>query len=222
MSQKEPLTASIALERCGTVTLRQPDQLHLVFDQPLLRSIAKALATLTAQNEAKAWLTLYLGHNLPFFAPSSPWRPRGDDDGDFVVSAVWMHVTADALSFEVWESRGDDQLHGSIKLPENFALRTAVEQHLHWAEDSLLQDLHALCAAHRLSPDAMRDMVRTRRRAEPWLEKMAVNLASGVLDDVLDGSDAQLSLPRALTFAPAPMQATAQSTVARSAPPRKC
>lgn len=215
MSQEDPLSATIALERYGAATLRQPDQLRMVFDQPLLRTIAKALATLAVQGEAEAWLTLYLGHCLTFLAGGAPWRTQGND-GDFAVSAVWMHVATGRLSFEIWESRGEDQLHGSIELPRGSTLRAAIEQHLHWAGDSLLQDLRALQAAWRLNPDALRDMVQARRQAAPWLEKMAVNLASGALDDVLDSSDAQRSLWRALALAPSP--AIAQSAVTSTAP----
>lgn len=217
MSQEEPLTVKVALTHDGKATLRQPDQLQLVFDQPLLQSIAKALTALEVQNEAAAWLTMYLGESLAFFASGRPWLARGDDH-DFVVSSVWMHVEPDRLCFEIWESSSDDQLAGTVEFAENATLRPAVEQHRRWAEDSLVRDLQELYAVRSHDPDAMRDMLRTRRRAEPWLEKMAINLTTGTPDDVLDGSDAQVTLRRALTCTPAPEQDAGQDDVARSTP----
>jgi len=146
MSQQGPLTVKVALTHHGVETLRQPNQLQLVVDQPLLRSVAKATVTVAMQNEATAWLTLYLGDSPAFLASDRPWLARGDGH-DFVVSAVWLHVEPDRLCVEIWESNSGDQLTGTVEFAEHPALRAAVEQQRRWAEDSLVRDLQELCAA---------------------------------------------------------------------------
>lgn len=203
MSQEKPLTARVALTCCGTSTLRQPDQLRLVFDPLLLRAIAKALAVLGALNEIGARLTLPLGDVQAFYAGGRPWTTRSGDQGAFVVSSIWMHVEPERLHIEVWESHGGDELHGFVEFAEHPALRAAAEQHLRSVEEDLLQDLYAAGgdtpATATVSVPAL---VRALRLAEPWLVKLGDHIGNGTPEDPMGRCNAVLAVRRALARAP--------------------
>jgi len=198
MLECKPLAARIALSCIGSATQRQPDRLHLVFNEPLLRSIAKALAALDAIDEIGAQLTLPLGDSDAFFRHGRPWTSRNGDDGSFVVSSLWVHVEAERLHIEVWEAYGDDELHGFVEFDEMPALRAAVEQHRRWSEEDLLQRLCAtpteLAAASAPAPL----LVRALRLAEPWLVKLGDHIGNGTRDDPMGRCTALLAVRRAL------------------------
>lgn len=209
MSREKPLTAKVALTCVGTATLRQPDRLQLIFDEPLLRSIAKALAMLRALNEIGARLTLPLGDEQAFSVNGRPWTPRNGDQGEFAVSSIWMHVEPERLHIEVWESHGDDELHGFVEFAEHPALRPAAEQHLRWAEEELLQ---GLCVAPGDAPAAAPALVRALRLAEPWLVKLGDHIGNGTPEDPMGRCAAVLAVRRALKNVPS-TDATADTAI---------
>lgn len=141
MSREKPLSVSVELTCCGAATLRQPDRLRLVFDEPLLRSIAKALAILGALNEIGAWATLPLSDAHAIAVNGLPWAPSSDEGGNFVVSSIWMHVESDRLHIEIWEAHGDDELRGFVEFADHPAVCSAAERQMRWAEEELLQGL---------------------------------------------------------------------------------
>jgi len=61
-------------------------------------------------------------------------------------------------------------------------------------------------------------MVLTRRRTEPWLEKMAVHLAADTPGRTPDALDLQRALRPAHAFVPTPVRDAGQDDVARSNP----
>lgn len=204
MSQENPPSASVELTCCGAATLRQPDRLRLVFDEPLLRSIAKALATLRALNEIGAHLTLPLGDAQAFAANGRPWAPKSGDGGDFVMSSVWMHVEPDRLHIEVWEAHGDDELHGFVEFAEHPLLSAAAEQQIHWAEEELLR---GLCEERSDAAGTVPALVRALRLAEPWLVKLGDHIGNGTPEDPMGRCAALLAVRRALSRAPAAEEA---------------
>ncbi len=204
MSQEKPLSASVELTCCGAATLRQPDRLQMVFDEPLLRSIAKAVIILGALNEIGACVTLPLGDAQAFAANGRPWAPKSGDGGDFVISSIWMHVEPDRLHIEAWEAHGDDELHGFVEFAEHPAVRSAAEQQMHWAEEELLQ---GLCAERRDAVAAVPTLVRALRLAEPWLVKLGDHIGNGTPEDPMGRCAALLAVRRALSRAPATEEA---------------
>lgn len=134
-------TTRIALTSTGTATLRHPDRLDLVFTGPLLRSIAKALAILDTFDETDAQLTLPLGDIDTFFCNGRPWPLKDGSDGNFVVSSSWIHVEANQLHIEVWESYSNDELHGFVEFAEMPTLREAAERYRRESEDGIIQRL---------------------------------------------------------------------------------
>src|SRR6218665_3803432 len=95
-----PLARRIALSCTGSTPQRQPDRLHLVFYEPLLRAIAKVLAALDAIDEIGAQITLPLSDSEAFFRHGRTWTSRNADDGSFVVSSLWVHVESERVHVE--------------------------------------------------------------------------------------------------------------------------
>lgn len=200
-TQEKPLSARVALTCCGTATLRQPDQLQLVFDPPLLRAMAKALALLGALNEIGAHLTLPLVNAQAFSAGGRPWTASSGDHGRFVVSSTWMHVEPERLHIEVWESHGDDELHGFVEFAQHPAVRQAAEPYLRCAEEDLLQ---GLCAAGGGTRATVPALARALRLAEPWLVKLGDHIGNGTPENPMGRCTALLALRRALARTSAP------------------
>lgn len=161
MFGEDPLSAKVPLTHSGTQTRRQPDQLRLVFDQPLLRSMAKALAVLAAFNEERVQLTLPLGDRLAFSEKDQPWSLKQRGKRRFLVSGTWLQIRPQGLHIEVWQFYGDDMLHGEIDFAKTPDVRAAAECYLRWAEEDLLL---GLCAARRDSAVTIPALVRALRR----------------------------------------------------------
>lgn len=203
MLERKPLAARVALSCTGAATLHHPDRLHLVFDEPLLRSIAKALAALDAIDEIGARITLPLGDSDAFSCHGRPWTSKNSDDGRFVVSSLWVHVEAERLHVEVWETDSDDELHGFVEFAEAPALREAIGQHRHWSEEDLLQRLCVAPAEAMAHSVALPVLLRALRLAEPWLVKLGDHIGNGTPDDPMGRCTALLAVRRALARSPA-------------------
>ncbi|MDI9688526.1 hypothetical protein [Burkholderia cenocepacia] len=222
MLELKPLVARVALTCTGSATLRQPDRLQLTFDEPLLRSIAKALAILAVIDETGTQITLPLGDTDAFFCNGSHWSSKAGSDGGFVVSTSWIHVDSERLHVEVWDSYSDDELHGFVEFAEMPALREATEQHRCWAEENLL---HRLCATTVPETDAESAwtprLVRALLIAEAWLVKLGNHIGNGTPDDPMGRCTTLLAVRRALGHAPdidVDATAAAADTFSRATP----
>lgn len=198
MLEPKPLAARVALSCTGPATLHHPDRLQLVFGEPLLRSIAKALAALDAIDEIGAQITLPLGDSDAFSHHGRPWTSKSGDDGRFVVSSLWVHVEAERLHIEVWEAHSDDELHGFVEFAEAPALREAIEQHRRWSEEDLLQRLCTAPTEPTAASAPAPLLVRALRLAEPWLVKLGDHIGNGTPDDPMGRCTALLAVRRTL------------------------
>lgn len=203
MLEPKPLAARVALSCIGSATLHHPDRLQLVFGEPLLRSIAKALAALDAIDDIGAQITLPLGDSDAFSYHGRPWTSKSGGDGRFVASSLWVHVEAERLHVEVWEAHSDDELHGFVEFAEAPALREAIEQHRRWSEEDLLQRLCTAPTEPAAASAPAPLLVRALRLAEPWLVKLGDHIGNGTPDDPTGRCAALLAVRRALARSPA-------------------
>lgn len=205
MSKQKKLAMPVALTCAGAATLAQPDRLHLVIGDQLLCDIAKALAALAALQVANSRITIPLGTTDGFTASSEPW-PSGDrKDGRFAVSSVWLHVEPQRLHIEVWESYGDDVLHGFVEFAQLPTLRDALKRQRRASEEELLQHLCTPLASGvpEPSPAACANgltavLARALRLSEPWLVTLGDYIGNGTPQDPTGRCDAVLAVRRAL------------------------
>lgn len=203
MLERKPLATRVALSCTGSATLHHPDRLHLAFDEPLLRSIAKALAALDAIDEIGSQITLPLGDSNAFSYNGRPWTSKNGDDGRFVASSLWVHIEAERLHVEVWESHSDDELHGFVEFAEAPVLREAIEQQRRWSEEDLLQHLCVAPGDVVAGSQPLPVLVRALRLAEPWLVAQDDHIGNGTPEDPMGRCTALLAMRRALARAPA-------------------
>lgn len=198
MPKCKPLAARVALSCIGSATQHHPDRLQLVFDEPTLRSIAKALAALGAMEEIGAQITLPLGDSDAFSCNGRRWTSKSGDDGSFVVSSLWMHVEVERLHIEVWERHSEDELHGFVEFAETPALHEAIGRQQRWSEEDLLRRLCVGSTEAITASAAAPVLIRALRLAEPWLVKLGDLIGNGTPDDPMGRCTALLAVRRAL------------------------
>ncbi|MFT3815793.1 MAG: hypothetical protein QM740_20915 [Acidovorax sp.] len=202
MPEQNVLVLHVALTCVGMATLAQPDQVRLVFDEPMLRSVCKALVSLDALQIPYGRVTIPLGTTDAFTAAGRPWLIQDDTVGHFVVSSLWLHVEPERLHIDVWESHSDDVLDGLIEFSKVPALRTAIERQRRASEEELLMSVCAAPAAG-VAETGVADgltamLVRALRMAEPWLVKLGDHIGNGTPQDPMGRCNALLAVRRAL------------------------
>lgn len=150
MSEETPLALQIELACTGSATLRQPDCVRLVFDEPLLATIAKCLAALGALDLAGAEIALPLNAVATFTANGCPWPLEDRKDASFVVFSMQIHVEPERLHIEVLGAYGEDVLHGFVEFRDLPALREALRRLWRGSSEEILPDQRSSPSAAEL------------------------------------------------------------------------